>query len=264
MEAKVALYLFAKRRENRRKHLMHRRIFLERIEEERRRYLKRRTSAFFIALLLVASLNSRGLYVERKLWAKTRSDHWWESVAKTFSDRDWSENFRLSRETFNFLCAKLQNSLKKKDTVMRKAIPVEKRLGIGLWFLARGSDFNTIGQLFGVSKAAVCITVKEVCSALVQLLPSIINIPSGAALKDVIKGFDDLGFPSCAGAVDGTHIPIISPCECPADYYNRKGWHSVIMQGVVDHKGRFMDIYIGWPGRVHDARVFSNSSIFAK
>ena len=32
-----------------------------------------------------------------------------------------------------------------------------------------------------------------------------------------------------------------------------KGWHSIIMQGTVNH---IIDIYVGWPGRVHDARVF--------
>ena len=55
---------------------MQRKIFLERIEEERRRYLKRRTSAFFIALLLVASLNSRGLYVELKPGVITGGRMW--------------------------------------------------------------------------------------------------------------------------------------------------------------------------------------------
>ena len=77
--------------------------------------------------------------------------------------------------------------------------------------------------------------------------------------------FDEkLGFPQCAGVVDGTHIPIASPEECPADYFNRKGWHSILMQGMVDHLGRFTDIYIGWPGRVHDARVFVNSSLYLR
>ena len=54
--------------------------------------------------------------------------------------------------------------------------------------------------------------------------------------------FDEkLGFPQCAGVVDGTHIPIASPEECPADYFNRKGWHSILMQGMVDHMGRFTE-----------------------
>ena len=36
------------------------------------------------------------------------------------------------------------------------------------------------------------------------------------------------------------------------------------MQGAVDYRGIFIDVYIGWPGRVHDARVFRNSSLFQK
>ena len=56
----------------------------------------------------------------------------------------------------------------------------------------------------------------------------------------------------------------MSPIECPADYYNRKGWHSIILQGCVDNKGRFIDIYVGWTGKVHDAHVFANSSLFRR
>ena len=36
------------------------------------------------------------------------------------------------------------------------------------------------------------------------------------------------------------------------------------MLAVVDHQEIFTGIYIGWPGRVHDARVFSNSDLFQK
>ena len=34
------------------------------------------------------------------------------------------------------------------------------------------------------------------------------------------------------------------------------------MQAVVDCYGLFMDVYVRWPGRVHDARVFINSSFY--
>ena len=35
--------------------------------------------------------------------------------------------------------------------------------------------------------------------------------------------------------------------------FNRKGWHS---QVTVNHLGMFIDIYVGWPGSVHNARDF--------
>ena len=149
---------------------------------------------------------------------------------------------------------------------MRVAVVVEKRVAMALWFLASGADYRTIAHLFGVSKALVCVAVKEVCQCIVHvLLPKYIAVPTGQDLRRVVEGFEhEYKFPQCAGAVDGTHIPIQSPTECPADYYNRKGWHSVLMQGVVDHRGRFIDVYIGWPGRVHDARVFGNSKFFER
>ena len=34
------------------------------------------------------------------------------------------------------------------------------------------------------------------------------------------------------------------------------------MQAVVDYRGIFRYIYIGWPGKVHNAHVFANSSLY--
>lgn len=51
----------------------------------------------------------------------------------------------------------------------------------------------------------------------------------------------------CAGAIDGTHIAIIAPKEDHTDYVNRKGYHSVVMQALVDCSYLFRDVVIGWP-----------------
>ena len=71
-------------------------------------------------------------------------------------------------------------------------------------------------------------------------------------------------FPQCAGAVDGTDISILAPAENHTDYFNWKGFHSVVMQAFVDYWYRFMDIYIRWPGSVQNAQVLTNSDLFAK
>lgn len=240
---------------------------LERMKEERgrhrRAFVRRQAMERFMFVVLM-SVTCCNLSPERMIWTKERSSYWWEHIVKTtFTPQDWLENFRMSQCTFMYVCDQLRASIEKRDTEMRKAVPTDVRVALTLWYLATGADYRTISHLFGVSKTLVCLVTKDVCSTIVEtLLPQYITFPTGTALREIVNGFrDDLGFPQCAGAVDGSHIPIISPQECPADYYN---WHSIILQGTVDHRGRFIDAYVGWPGRVHDARVFANSSLYQR
>lgn len=61
------------------------------------------------------------------------------------------------------------------------------------------------------------------------------------------------------GIIDGSHIPIKAPKQNPASYVNRKGYHSVILQGVCNWKKKFIHCYCGEVGSMHDARVFRRS-----
>lgn len=140
------------------------------------------------------------------------------------------------------------------------------RVAVTLWFLATSTDYRTLSHLFGISKASVCMIIREVCRAIVEnLTKQYIKIPHGNELRNMITSFKEkFGFPSCGGALDGSHIPISAPVEHHTDYYNRKGFYSIVLQGLVDHRYCFIDVYTGWPGSVHDARVFSQSSLFNK
>ena len=63
------------------------------------------------------------------------------------------------------------------------------------------------------------------------------------------------------GAIDRSHIPIIAPNEDANDYYNRKQFHSVVLQGVADAQGHFIHVSTGYAGSIHDARVLRMSSL---
>ena len=69
-------------------------------------------------------------------------------------------------------------------------------------------------------------------------------------------------FIGAVGAIDGMHVPIIAPAENPLSYINRKKFHSLLLQGVCDHKLLFTDCYIGEAGSVHDACVFRRSDLW--
>ena len=70
-------------------------------------------------------------------------------------------------------------------------------------------------------------------------------------------------FPGVIGMIDGTRIEIEQPSERGYDYYNRKDYYSIVLQAVVCEDLRFTNVYTGWPGKVHDARIFQRSPLFA-
>ncbi|RXN04613.1 nuclease HARBI1 [Labeo rohita] len=144
----------------------------------------------------------------------------------------------MSKTTFDMLCQRLSTFLSYDDTTFRRAIPLQMHVGVALWWLATGVGYCTLAHLFGISSASVCLIVNDFCQAMRdELLREYIQFPQLDELQNVIRGFKTRwGFPQCAGAIDGSHIPVIAPSEDHTDYFNRKGWHSVIFQAVVDHR----------------------------
>ena len=99
------------------------------------------------------------------------SGYWWNVIVLgTFTARDWLENFRMSKDTFTYLCAQLSPALHRSNTVMRKPLSVKQRVAITLWCLATPAEYRTIAHLFGVARSTVCETVHETCQAIVTVL----------------------------------------------------------------------------------------------
>ena len=86
-------------------------------------------------------------------------------------------------------------------------------------------------HLFGVGLSTVCEVVHETCQAIHCLLPKYIHFPSVDQEQQYIDDFKSKwGVPQCIGAVDGFHIPVSLSALCHTDYYNCKGWYSVLIQ----------------------------------
>ncbi len=72
-------------------------------------------------------------------------------------------------------------------------------------------------------------------------------MPQGIGIQQTVDGFlSRWQFPHCAGALDGHHMPILAPAENRMDYLNWKGFHSVVMQALVDYWFWFMDAGTVW------------------
>uniref|UniRef100_A0A3B4BQI8 DDE Tnp4 domain-containing protein n=1 Tax=Pygocentrus nattereri TaxID=42514 RepID=A0A3B4BQI8_PYGNA len=173
-----------------------------------------------------------------------------ESPTASWTDIDWLHNVGMRQDTFTYLCNHPRPQLERQRTCYRAPLTVEQRVAVTLRRLSTNIEYQSILHLFGIGISTAHTVIQEVVSAIVRILkPLLIKVPKGNHLRNIVNGFrDKWGFPQCAGA----------------DYYNRKGYYSILLPGVADHKLMFWDISVGCPGKVHDSRVFGNSSIFQK
>ncbi len=102
--------------------------------------------------------------------------------------------------------------------------------------------------------------------AIASLRGQYITFPTGNNARAVNQGFMQVGgIPGIVGAIDCTHVPIQSPGGDTAELFrNRKGYFSINVQAICDHKCQFTNIVCRWPGSKHDSRIFDNSEICAK
>ncbi|XP_071962759.1 uncharacterized protein [Antedon mediterranea] len=201
------------------------------------------------------------------IWSRNRSTQWWDiDCLMQYDDQQWYANFRMTRGPFHLLCNQLHPHIVRMDTRMRRPVSVIKLVAMTLYRLATGESFRTISNLFGVGMTTAYEAFWDVCIALcTNLKPMYVKRPKGDEVQRMLQIFEHkFGFPMCGGAIDGSHIPIIAPKKYHTDYYNRKGWYSVVLQGLVDHEYKFIDFDVGHPGKCHDAYVYESSKLFKK
>ena len=179
-----------------------------------------------ISAIVTRRLLLKSVRQKRMMWTRPRSRTFFCNVVSCWEDTEWKQNFRIGRSTFNFLCLQLTSVLQRRE-VIRKSLSVEEKIAITLRRLGTNIEYRSIAHLFGVGVSTVCVTVQEVCNAIVNnLFQMYIKIPTGQSAETVVDVFlHRWGFPQCFGQLifDGSHIPIITPTRNHQDYFNRKG-----------------------------------------
>ncbi|XP_053894118.1 uncharacterized protein LOC128842275 [Malaclemys terrapin pileata] len=181
---------------------------------------------------------------------------------QVWDDNQRIQNFRMRKTIFMELCAELAPDLRHKDTRMRAALSVEKRVAITVWNLVNPDRYRSVANQFGIGKSTVGAILLQVCRAINHLLLQ--RTVTLGNMHEIVDGFAEIGLPNFGGAIDGTHNPILAPDHLASEYINRKGYFSMVLQALVDQQGRITDINAGWSGKVHDPCIFRNSGLYKK
>ncbi|XP_066596306.1 uncharacterized protein [Prorops nasuta] len=200
-----------------------------------------------------------GLLLEITRQNHFRIPNFFTNVALRYSLTDFKSHFRVNRETFEILIATIGPNLVERGSFR---ISVAKQIAIALWIFGNQEVYRSVADRFGLSKQTIWKCVFNVAYALLDHVQEYIKWPNQSQLINIQHGFlSASNIPGIIGSIDGCHIPISSPTEYPNSYVNRKGFHSMVLQGICDHKMRFIDVFTGFCGSVHDARVWQLSDI---
>ena len=160
------------------------------------------------ASMIRSTLFEMNIRRRRSVWAYQREEPWFNSMLNDQNfEQHWRGDFRMSQETFRDIVRVVQPSLEKRDTRFRRAILIEKRV-------VAKSCFHTVAKTFAVGKSTATQIAREFCSKMLRLTPRYIHFPRSrretAEAIEQFKVFCQCRIPQVIGALDGTHIPIVS------------------------------------------------------
>ena len=128
-------------------------------------------------------------------------------------------------------------------------------------------SYASLHYQFRVSVPSICRIVPEVCDVIYNTLKSeYLKFPESE--EDWLKiatGFEEKWqLPHCVGAADGKHNRIIHPPKSGSEFYNYKGFFSIVLMAVVDADYNFIFADVGCQGRISDGGVMKNTIFWKK
>ena len=135
-------------------------------------------------------------------------------------------------------------------------------LGMFLWVVGAPQSVRQARNIFRRSLGTVHNLFVKVLKSLVKLADDIIK-PRDRQFRTMHSRLNNRRFypyfKDCIGAIDGTHIPCVVSKDLVNQYMCRKNLTTQNVMACCDFDLIFTFVNAGWPGSVHDMRVFDDS-----
>ena len=102
--------------------------------------------------------------------------------------------------------------------------------------MSTNCEYKEVAKIYGIGKSTVHDCFKLfINSAIKNLVNKHIILPTTSEFELISSEFEQRWqYPMAIGCIDGSHFPIQVPKDQAQDYYNYKGWHSVIALAICD------------------------------
>ncbi|ERL89229.1 hypothetical protein D910_06603, partial [Dendroctonus ponderosae] len=133
-----------------------------------------------------------------------------------------------------------------------------------LRYYATGSHLDSIADYMGMHSTTAVRIIPKVSRAIASLYSRFVKLPvTEDERSKAMRNFYDIArFPHVIGAIDCTHVKIVSPGGTDAEVFrNRKSYFSINVQGICDANMKFINVVARWPGSSHDATIFNMSNM---
>ena len=180
---------------------------------------------------------------------------------------DYLRFMRMNCKTFRVVLEAILPYITKRITFTLKPIAAEEKLVVTFRFLATGQDYESLSSLFQISASAIKQFVPAVCHYIYHILKShYLKLPSKQHEWEALaaKNFDAWQFPHSIAAIDGKHVIIKRPISRSSEFWNFKGFHSIVLMAMVTYDYKFLFANVGCQGRISDGAVWANCEFSKK
>ncbi|KAF6217344.1 hypothetical protein GE061_001698 [Apolygus lucorum] len=194
---------------------------------------------------------------------RPKNENFIQKVVRQYNDVEFVEDFRVSYHVAVLIANRYRNSTVYSYHVGPYGkVEAYEQVLIFLWFVGNETtSFRAVSNLFDISKSALAKILKKLIFFVSDMSGEVITWPTEEEMQESERYFRLQGFPGAIGAIDGSHIKVDKPESDPESFITRKCEYAVQLQAVCNHKKKIIDLYVGYPGSVHDARVFSTSPL---
>ena len=167
-------------------------------------------------------------------------------------------NFTRMEPVFFYLIEeRITPHLRKSITNFRKPLEVRLKLAVTLRHLSTGESYISLQYQWRVGRMTICKAILKEFQQEYLVCPT--DPEDWKKIEERVR--NRWNVPHAVGALGGKHIAIKKPKKSGSEYFNYKGYFSLLLLALVDADYKFLWVNAGASGSSSDAQIFNCSKL---